>query len=368
MTKTRDVIVIGGGIIGACCAYQLAKKGANVTLLEKRHFGSGASGSSAAMLECQTHAYRGDVFLSIARPSLALFADLHKEIKEATGIDFEYEACGILNLAMSEEEAIFLKMCVRDQAKNGFHAEWLSAEQVAEKFPVIEPDYIGAALYHDDGQVNGEKFLQAVLEAARRRGATLHENTGTIVLKRDGGRTTAASADNFFQADSYVVAAGAWSDEVLAALPFSTGISPIRGQLAYYDTPPSYLKSPIFTLEQGYIVPKRSGYSLIGTTVEKCGFDESTTDQARDELVKKGRRLVPGLSRRSMRGTSAGLRPKPPGDHPIIGPIPTNPNVFVASGHYRNGMLLAPITAEIIAALVCEERPPVDIRPFAPAA
>lgn len=368
MTKKRDVIVIGGGIIGACCAYQLVKKGAKVTLLEKRHFGSGASGSSAAMLECQTHAYRGEVFLSIAKPSLALFAGLHTAILEETGIDFEYEVCGILNLAMSEEEAVFLKMCVRDQIKSGFHAEWLSAEQVEERFPILEPDHFGAALYQDDGQVNGEKFLQAVLEAARRRGATLQENTGTILLEQDGNRTKAVSADGSFEADSYVVTAGAWSDEVLAPLSFSAGISPVRGQLAYYDTPPSYLKSPVFTLEQGYVVPKRSGYSLVGTTVEKSGFDESTTDEARDELVKKGRRLVPGLPRHSLRGTSAGLRPKPPGDHPFIGPIPSHPNVFLASGHYRNGMLLAPITAEIITALVYGKRPPVDIRSFAPGA
>lgn len=360
-----SVVVIGGGVIGACCTFQLAKAGAKVTLLEKSHFGAGASGCSAAMLECQTHAYRGDTFLSLAKPSLDLFPQLYEELKELTGIDFEYERCGILNLAMSEEEAFFLQSCVRDQQIRGLSTEWLEPEDVEEEFPQINPEYFGGAYYHEDGQINGELFLEALLEGARKYGADLRENTGPVILgpTRDGLR--AVSAEGVYEADTYVVTAGAWTDEVMGRY-FLSCISPVRGQLVFYSTPPNWLSSPIFTKRHGYVVPKRRGYALVGSTTEEVGYDSSTTDEAMVDLIQKGQHMVPGLRRCDLRGISAGLRPKSKDDFPVIGPLPSQENILVAAGHYRNGMLLAPITAEIITALVEKKTPPVDVQPFLP--
>lgn len=361
----QDVVIIGGGIIGACCAYTLAKKGASVTLLEKRHFGAGASGCSAAMLECQTHGYRGESFLSIAKPSLGLFASLYKELMDLTGIDFHYEQCGILNLAMSEDEVEFFKACVNDQIRIGFRAKWLEPEEVEQEFPQINPEYFGAALYYEDGQINAELFLDALLDGARKLGADLRENTGPVVLGPTPKGVTAVSTEGVYDGDHYVVAAGAWTDDVVGRY-YRSRIAPIRGQLLFYSTPPFYLKSPVFTQHHGYVVPKRNGYSLIGTTVEDVGFDDSTTDNAMVDLVRKGQTLIPGLSRCDLRGISAGLRPKPKDDLPIIGPIPGRENIIVAAGHFRNGILLAPITAEIVAAFVKKEDPPVDVSALLP--
>lgn len=367
MSKSRkDVVVIGGGVVGASCAYSLAKKGAKVTLLEKSHFGAGASGCSAAMLECQTHAFRGDDFLSIAKPSLDLFPELHKELKELTNIDFEYEQCGILNLAMSEEEAHFLKSCVEDQKRKKFQAQWLEPEEVEKEFPRINPEYFGGAFYSEDGQVNGELFLDAFLEGARKRGAELRENTGPVILGPTSEGIRAVSSEGVYEADVYVVAAGAWADNVSGRY-YVSRISPIRGQLVFYSTPPNYLRSPVFTHNHGYVVPKRGGYSLVGTTVEEVGYDNSTTDDAMVQLIKKGQHLVPGLSRCDFRGNSAGLRPKSQDDLPVIGAVPGRENIIVAAGHFRNGMLLAPITGELVASLVFHEEPRINMTPFSPA-
>lgn len=361
----RTVIVIGGGIIGASCAYFLSKNGLAVTLLEKRHFGSGASGCSAAMLECQTHAYRGDPFLSLAKMSLDLFPTLAKELDALSCVNFEYERCGILNLAMNEADVQFFKSCVESQRKLGLQAEWLDPSALEIEFPQINPEYLGGAFYREDGQVNGEMFLDALLDGARQKGVQLFENTGPVRIDRTPEGVKAVTTDRVYEADMYVVAAGAWSGEVLGSL-FSPKITPVRGQLVFYSTPPMYLKAPLFTRNHGYVVPKRSGYSLVGTTVENVGYDESTTKEAMEELTRKGEFLVPKLSRCTKRGISCGLRPQSADDLPLIGPLPHQKNVFVAAGHFRNGMLLAPITGKIIADMVMGTDPGMDMAPFSP--
>jgi glycine oxidase len=358
------IVVVGGGVIGASCAYHLAKKGAAVTLLERRHFGAGASGCSAAMLECQTHAHRGEPFLSLARPSLALFPALYQEIQNLTGIDFEYDPCGVLNLAMTDEDAVFFQGCVRAQQALKFRASWLTPAEVEKRFPQINPEYTGAAFYEDDGQINGEIFLQALLEGARRLGVTVVDNAGPVVLKQKGSRVCAVAPTKTYEGDAFVVAAGAWSDSVCGELCFS-GITPVRGQLIFYSTPPKYLPVPLFTRQHGYVVSKK-GYTLVGTTVESVGFDEGPTESAKADLIHKAHFLVPGLSRAPLRGISAGLRPQSPGDLPLIGPVANHPNVFLAAGHFRNGMLLAPITGELITAMVLKNPLPVDPKPFSP--
>lgn len=359
------MVVIGGGVIGASCAYQLSKKGRSVTLVEKRFFGAGASGCSAAMLECQTHAHRGEPFLSLARKSLEMFPALAQELKDLTGLSFDYERRGILNLAMNEDEARFFKSCVEAQTKMGFQAEWLEAESVEKNYPQINPDYVGAALYSDDGQVNGELLLDVLLEAARRSGARLIDNVGEIRLEETAEGIKAVSPKAVYEAGKYVVAAGAWSNQVLGTL-FSLPLTPVRGQLIFYTTPPHFLTCPVFTRASGYVVSKQRGYTLVGTTVEEVGFDDSITEEAKEELIRKGRALVPGLGRYSMRGASSGLRPKSADELPFIGPLSERKNVFVATGHFRNGMLLAPITGKIIADLVCGEDPGMDLTPFLP--
>ena len=352
---TPDVVVYGGGIIGALSAYELAKDGARVLLLEKHSFGYGASGNSAAMLELQIDAYRGDPFLSLARASHDLFPALADELKNRTGVDIQFSRCSILQVALQAEEAVFLeKECARQSAL-GLRAEWISAKQIGERFPELTKKNHGAALFREDGRVNGNRFLEAALAAAKDSGVTLKENAGSESVKEflKGGTKV-------------VVAAGAWTDEVLKQLGVRLGVTPVRGQLMVIDTPVPPLPFPVYTKTGGYLTPREDGTTLAGTTVENAGFDSVTTAEGRRQITRIVEALMPALLERPVVRMTAGLRPKSPDDLPLIGPLPEQPGLFVASGHYRNGILLAPITAKIIAALVSGRRSPVPLDPFLP--
>lgn len=362
-----DAIVVGGGIIGASCAFELAKKGLRTALLDSCPFGQGASGNSAAMLEFQLDAHRGEPFFSLAKASDALFPSLHQEIKNLTQIDFQYERCGILQLALNDQEAETLQNEALRQQELGLEITWLSSEQLRKKLPFLSLASFGGVIYEGDGQVSGEKFLAGMIAAARASGAHIENNLKTISLQIESGRVTSVQTPNKnFQARFVVITAGAWTDQLLEPLHIQMGIEPIRGQLVIYDTPRHEFPFPVYTKSGGYVTPKQDGYALAGTTVERVGFDNSTTQEGEDVIRNFARTLFPHLSRVHVRGVTSGLRPKSPDDLPIIGPLPDHPNVIVAAGHYRNGILLAPITAKIVTAIVTHDTPPVPIQPFLP--
>lgn len=363
-----DVLIIGGGIIGACAAYAISKAGMRVMLIEKREIGAGASGTSAAMLETQIDAHRGDPFFPLADASRRLFPALYEETKDLTGMDFQYEQCGLLEMALNEEDKDALTKEVDRQRGMALEADWIDEDSLRKTFPFLYPDHLGGAFFKEDGQVNGERFMGAMIKAAEKKGAVVQTGTGDIEWIRDGKRVSGVkTAKGDYTAGKIVVAAGAWTDQLLSPLSITLGIEPIRGQLAVYQTPNCPLPHPLYTRTRGYITPKKDGYTFVGSTVEKVGFDESTTEEGKNQLAEVANTLFPGLLRRPFRGLTAGLRPGSPDELPIIGPLPHHPNIIVASGHYRNGILLAPITADIVTGIVTSSTPPIDPTPFSPA-
>ncbi len=364
---TFDVIVIGGGIIGASCAYELSKNGKKVAVVEKRHLSSGASGASAAMLEFQIDAHRGEPFYSLALASNNLFPALAQEIKSLTGGDFQYEKCGILHVASTEEESESIESEVKRLQSLGHKTSWLDQEALQKECPYLNTDNLGAALYEEDGQVNGEVFVSTLMAAAQKNGAEIFPDAGDVhIVMQNGKAQGVKTSRGIFYAETIVVCAGAWTDQLLSPFGHQLGIKPVRGQLVIYDTPNNFLQRPIYTQRHGYLTPKRNGFTLAGTTVENVGFDETTTDQARADIIKMAVALVPGLARKDIRGLSAGLRPSSPDNLPFIGPLPGHPEILIAAGHYRNGFLLAPITGRAIAAIATAKKPPLNLEPFSP--
>jgi glycine oxidase len=210
-------------------------------------------------------------------------------------------------------------------------------------------------LFSDDGQVNGSTFLEAAIAAARSYGAVIEENAAEFELKpfvERGGKA--------------VVAAGAWTDPVLAPLGVRLGVSPVRGQLIVYETPSPVLPYPVYTKSGGYVTPKSDGTTLAGTTIENVGYNSDTTNEGQKHIIGLLSTLMPSLIDRPVRKVTAGLRPKSPDDLPFIGALPSYPNVIVASGHYRNGILLAPITAKAVGALMSGSPFPLSLKPFSP--
>lgn len=352
--KKFDAVVYGGGIIGALSAYEISKSGKRVLLLEKNKFGYGASGNSAAMLELQIDAYRGEPFLSLARASHDLFPSVAQELKEKSGVDIHFERCSILQVALNAGEAGFLeKECAR-QSGLGLKAQWLSKVEIAKRFPALTRESFGGALFHEDGRVNGNLFLKAALDAARNSGVAIEESVDRPII------------DYLKTGAKIIVATGAWADEVLKPLGVRLGVAPVRGQLMMFETPTPPLPFPVYTKSGGYLTPRADGTTLAGTTVENAGFDSTPTEEGRAKITNIVKSLMPSLLERPVLKMTAGLRPKSPDDLPLLGPLPDHPDVIIAAGHYRNGILLAPITAKIMGALLAGKKSPVGLDPFLP--
>ncbi len=365
--KSTDVIVVGAGLIGAAVAYECARGGARVVLIDKSHLGAGASGNSAAMLELQIDAHRGEPFFSLAKASHDLFPSLVRALLDETGIDTGYERSSIMQVAMTPQEAISLEEECQRQVRLGLRAKWLTTHEVGNHIPDLTQSIFGAALFNDDGNVNGSLLLKALCTAAEKSGAELIFDAGEVHLLLEHQRVIGVQyGATEIHAPKVIAATGAWIDQLLAPLSVQLGVTPVRGQLVVFETPERVLPFPIYTTTGGYLTPKKEGITLAGTTVENVGFDTSPTEEGREAILKLVRRLYPKLLRSSIRCVTAGLRPKSPDDLPLLGPLRGHPNVFIASGHYRNGVLLAPITGKVAAAFALEQPSPVPIDVFSP--
>lgn len=355
-----DVIIVGGGIIAAASAFELSKAGLKVLVLEKKHVGSGASGASAALLEFQVDAFRGEPFISLAKASRPLFASLQNEI------DIQYEGCGIVQVALTEADVAALKAEISRQQALGLKCQWLDQAALQKNLPQVSRSLMGGAFFAEDGQVSGEKFLKNLMKAAVLKGTRLIEGVADIQLVQENNVVSVQTNQQRFEAPHVVLAAGAWSDQLLSPLGFKLGVEPVKGQLAVFDTPHRPLPFPLYTRERGYIASKQDGYTLVGSTMENVGFDAAASNATGRTLAARAIELVPILSSSPFRTTIAGLRPGSPDDLPFLGRFPELPNLIVATGHFRNGILLAPITAKVVSSLVMNQKMGLDLAPFRP--
>ncbi|MFN0117284.1 MAG: glycine oxidase ThiO [Elusimicrobiota bacterium] len=367
MSNKFDVIILGSGIIGSTCAYELAKAGKRVLIVDNAEAHKSASKNSAAMLEFQLDAHRGEPFYSLAQASMNLFPLLSKEIQELTKIDFQFEQKGILQIALNEYESDTLQKEAMRQKKLGLGIEWLPPKELKERLPNLSLTMFGAIFYEEDGQVNGEKFLEALQKGAELKGAQFSLNHKKISIEKNKKDVTGVLVDNeLIEASWVLVCAGAWSDLLLEPLGFRLGIEPIRGQLVVYSTPKNEVPFPVYTKSGGYIAPKKDQFTLAGTTVERAGFNNETTSEGEEVISHFSKTLFPHFSKTKKIKMTSGLRPKSPDELPALGPIFSIPHLLVAAGHFRNGILLAPITAKLMTSFVLGAKFDVDPTPFSP--
>lgn len=317
------VVVVGGGIIGLSSALEIARAGLRVSVVDKGEPGGEASGAAAGILGPQSEAHGPGPMLDLCRRSFEMYGDWVAQLKAEVG----YERCGTLHLAFTGAEADALA-AVRDwQQAQGLRAELRNdaRARVALWLP-------------DEGRVDSRRLIAALRAELEKRGVPVHKSEVGRLDRVDG--------------ELAVVAAGAWSGPIAGCR-----VQPVRGQLLLIDVPPP--PSVVFGAG-GYLVP-RDGRTLVGATVEHVGFDKSTTREARVKLEAVAARL--GASGPVV-DHWAGLRPGTTDGLPLLGK--TEWGDIVVTGHYRNGILLAPVTAAIVRALALGERPPVDLKPFAP--
>jgi glycine oxidase len=358
-----NVIVIGAGIIGVSIADELARRGASVHVLDMRSPGRGASQASAGILAPYTEAHERTHLLEMGTRSLALFDAFVAGAVERSGRPVEYARTGTLEIALNEEDESRLRASRAWLNAIGVRTEWLTSAEVRDIEPAVTPAAAGGLLNRAHGFAGVTSLVTALAESAKLAGASFETPAEAVEIapKRDGGADVRAG-DRRYSADIVVLAAGSWSGRVKVTDAPALPVRPVRGQLLHLRWPeqegrPSLpLPSRVVWGSDCYTVPWSDGSLLVGATVEDVGFDERVTLDGVRGLAEAAAALLPGAKAGEFVAARAGLRPASPDGLPIIGPLPSAPAVIAATGHYRNGVLLAPLTAAIVADAVLDGR------------
>lgn len=361
MSSSHDVIVIGGGAIGAACARELATTGRKVLVLEAGGDLGQAWRASAGMLAPQIEADGRDPLLDLGLAARDLYRPLAQALRDTTGIDIGLWQEGIARVAGTDAEAVELRSKVAWQQQQGHPSDWLDPAEVRRRWPWLGPT-AGALWAARDGALDPQRLVEALRADALRLGAVLVTDRAVRVV-RDGERVTgvAGEADRYTAGD-VVLAAGAWSG-LLEGLPRPIPVQPVRGQMAALPWPPNIPRAILYH-KDCYLLA-RGSEALIGSTMEQVGFRPEVTSAGLGRIFAATVVLCPGLIRSKVKRSWAGLRPMTPDGLPIIGGDPLLGGLWYATGHGRNGILLAGITGVLVRQLVNHEPPSAGLQAFA---
>jgi glycine oxidase len=347
-----SVIVVGAGIVGCTVAYELAKSGALVQVLEPRAPGQGATRASAGILAPDIEGHGSALLRRLGRRSIAQYDDFIARLRADSEQDVVYRRNGTFELAFSEQDVARLKDLAAQLKHDAIEARWIEPASFAQHEPEASRAALGALLIPSHGFVGVTSLTLAALAAAQRFGASLVADTGAVrIFPRPDGRVGVQSSSAMWDADRVVLAAGSWSSLITVQDADQVPVKPIRGQLVQLQAEPGAINRVLWGPE-GYLVPWPDGSILVGSTVEDVGFDEAHTDEAVARLTAAAIALAPALARAPVTGVRTGLRPKGPDDVPMLGRSQVVPGLIYATGHYRNGVMFAPLTVQLAGDLV----------------
>lgn len=366
-----ETAVIGAGIIGMAIALELAEAGQVVHVVERApSWGAEASGAAAGMLAPQHETGEAGPFLDLCLAARDLWIEKARALHNATGIDPGHRTDGLLYLAFDEAEWRVYRERAAWQVERGLSVDMLTADEIAGRFPMVSPSIAGALFYNGDHQVHTSRALEAYAAACRAAGVhfIFGEEVRELMVEQraDGARIAGVHTTGLHvTARRTVLATGAWTGRLTAALGSPLPIEPVRGQLAVASIeeglPPCLVGS-----SEGYLVPRDGTEILVGATSEHVGFDRSTTGEGIASVWEAAVRMLPALAGERPSQRWAGLRPGSPDSLPIVGPLPGVSDLWIASAHYRNGILLAPVTGRIVARWIETGEPGIDPAPFLP--
>jgi len=378
LSKSADVVVVGGGVIGLAVSRELGRRGARVVLIERGELGAESSWAAAGMLAPQVEADRADAFFTLASASRDLYPNFARALYEESGIDIELDRTGTLYLAFTEADEEECERRFHWQTRANLQVERLTAREVRALEPRVSARVRSALRFPLDGQVENRRLISALARAAENSGVRVSTQTEVTSLVIEQGRAVAVetSRGDTRAATAVVVAGGAWSSllpRLEVASIQSNGsdapaprIEPVRGQmLCFAPAAGAPLVRHVVYSPRGYIVPRRDGRLLAGTTTEHAGFDKSLTDAGRQAITSYAREIAPAVAELTLADAWAGLRPCGADDWPVIGACGEAPNLFYATGHYRNGILLAPLTGALVAEMILQRGVvPDPLKPF----
>ncbi|ROL80870.1 hydrogen cyanide synthase [Pseudomonas chlororaphis] len=400
MSKFYDVVIAGGGVIGASCAYQLSKrKNLRVALIDAKRPGNATRASagglwaigesvglgcgviffrmmsarnkrqaqgSAVLVDSSTPHILPQSFFDFALQSNGLYPQLHEELRERHGMDFKFERTGLKFVIYDDEDRLYAEHIVACIPHLAHQVRWLDQAALRQAEPNVSHAAQGALEFLCDHQVNPFRLADAYTEGARQNGVDMYFNTNVTGVLHQGHRISGVQTAEagLFHCDTLINAAGAWAAELsLQATGASIPVKPVKGQILLTERMPQLLNGCL-TTSDCYMAQKDNGEILIGSTTEDKGFDISTTYREIQGLVQGAVRCVPQLEQVNLKRCWAGLRPGSPDELPILGPMCGVEGYLNACGHFRTGILTSAITGVLLDRLVNEEPLPLDITPF----
>lgn len=370
-TLIPDTLIVGGGVIGLSLAYELARHGQRVRVLERGLPGREASWAGAGMLPACKFRMRAEPRQWLAGYSSQLHAEWSARLREETGIDNGYRQCGGIYLADTEAAAGELLTTCECWRREGLNSKWVHAGDFDGIEPALRGIYdragiTGAAVVAEEAQIRNPRHLRALFAACVQRGVEVSAGVEVHDFDVAADRVAAVrTGSGDLTAQNIVVAAGAWSGAIAARLGTELPIKPVRGQIVLLDCGRPILKR-VVNLGRRYLVPRDDGRVLVGSTQEDVGFEVGNTDEAVSELRAMAARLAPALGDARLERCWSGLRPGSATEWPYLGRLASLSNAFIAAGHFRQGLWLSTGTAVVMSRLIRGESPGVDLAPFRP--
>ncbi|MGW2227396.1 glycine oxidase ThiO [Streptomyces formicae] len=372
-SATADVLVVGGGIIGLVTAWRAAQRGLSTAVVDPAP-GGGAAQVAAGMLAAVTELHYGEqTLLGLNLASARRYPDFAAELTEASGHDIGYRACGTLAVALDSDDRAHLRELHALQRDSGLASEWLTGRECRRLEPMLAPGVRGGLRVDGDHQVDPRRLTAALLVACERAGVVFHRAWAErLSVVRDRARGVVTADGTELTAGQVVLAAGSLSGR-LAGVPDDVlpPVRPVKGQVLRLTVPTAYapfLSRTVRAVVRGshvYLVPRENGELVVGATSEELGWDTTVTAGGVYELLRDAHELVPGITELPLTETRAGLRPGSPDNAPMLGPTRL-PGLQLATGHYRNGVLLTPVTGDVLAHALVTGELPDEARPFTP--
>ncbi len=339
-----DVVIVGGGVIGLSIGWRLLRRGVEVTLIEKGEAGKAASWLAAGMLAPNAEVGFEEIdFLKFGEKSLALYPEFLAELKEDSAIAVPLDACGTLMIALDRDDSEYLKRLYDFRKSLKLPAEWLSGTNARDLEPMLSPKVVSGLWLMNDAQIDNRLLVTALKQAFLNKGGTLVEQckaqsieVSARILKTELGA---------IQFSRLILAMGCWSRH-LDGIPdeYLPPVRPVKGQILTLQMSQSLALSKVVRSPRVYLAPKHDGRLVVGATTEERGFDESITAGGVLDLLQDAYEATPAIYEMTLQEVRVGLRPASRDNEPILGESPY-PNIFYATGHYRHGILLAPVTA-----------------------
>ncbi len=388
------MVVVGGGVIGLSIAWRLVRRGQEVVVLERDRVGKAASRVAAGMLAAAAEVgFEEPELYDLCRHSLSEWPAFAEALEQESGLALDYRQFGTLVVADDRDAAEALRRGFRFQQEQGYPVEWLSGSEAIDREPMLSPRIVGAVSVPEDHAVDNRALLRALEQAIRLAGGIIREGVTVTDIRSDGPYPTVHTAlhtaeyptghstedptmqstghptgqgSEVFVASQVVVAAGAWTSAI-AGWPDGTkpALRPVKGQILELRMRPPFQLQHVVRGPRAYLVPRSDGRLIVGATSEEAGFDARMTVGGVYEVMDGAWEIVPGILDQDLLGVDVGFRPASPDHQPLIG-YTTNPRIFLATGHYRHGIVLSVITALAAERMLLEGIPDPRVAAFSP--